>query len=68
MRSTTGTFNSKYASDACDKALAMSMDEAKKGKDVAAEKKLKDLMNTLKRDPRRVDKYREKVPAPKKSI
>ena len=63
-----GTFNSKYASDSCDKALAMSMDEAKKGKDVAAEKKLKDLMNTLKRDPRRVDKYREKVPAPKKSI
>ena len=63
-----GTFNKDFASDACDKALAKSLDDAKKGKNVAAEKKLKDLVSKLKRDPKRVDKFREKAPAPKKSL
>ena len=57
-----------FEKSACDRALAMSLDEAKKGKDIGAEKKLKDLMYTLKREPRRVEEYREKVPAPKRSL
>ena len=74
-----GTFNRKSASDACDKALAMTMDERKKAADAGnaknankstksqAEKQLDELLDMLKRDSRRVNQFREKAPAPEKS-
>ena len=74
MRTKCGTFLSLpivvswVSPSACDRALAMSMDEAKKRKDIVAERKLKDQMHLLKREPGRVEQYREKVPAPKKSL
>ena len=74
-----GTFNRKFASDACDKALAMTMDERKKATDAGnaknankstksqAEKQLDELLDMMKRDSRRVNQFREKAPAPEKS-
>ena len=87
-----GTFTLKSASDACDKALAMTMDERKKASDAKnvknaeneknagnakkannsakseAERKLDDLVDVLKRNPRRIEQLREKAPGPKKSL
>ena len=80
-----GTFNMKFASEACDRALAMTMDERKKAADAEkaknagnaknanrssnseAERKLDELSDVLKRDPKRVNQFREKAPAPEKS-
>ena len=57
-----------FASDSCDKALAMTLDDAKKAKDTQTELKVKHLMDKLKRNPRQVEKLREKAPEVQKTV
>ncbi|MBO4863308.1 MAG: hypothetical protein J5517_02980 [Eubacterium sp.] len=63
-----GKMSAGFASDSCDKALAMTLDDAKKAKDTQTELKVKHLMDKLKRNPRQVEKLREKAPEVQKTV